>query len=188
MSEIYIYVKAKNFGENKKKYYEKNTFEYIEKFQLFVYKISTLNDVVYSLKFNLKRNEFSDFLIKDGNNFILDEENKGFYLLNSFKKPELLENLIIKVNKEVFNRRTKITELVNELQYDYMIQINLWYKHSKARLYISDNNKIKDIYGYIDLLKNKHNMKQNQELLNTLVSDKRVRIISKFYKISEGIN
>ncbi|SDC24334.1 hypothetical protein [Geotoga petraea] len=187
MSEIFISAKAKNFGDHKKDFYIKNSFEFIENLDLFIYNITKVSDAITSLKFNLNRNEFSDFIIKDQKNFITDEENKEIYLFDSFEKPELLKDLIIKANKEVFNRRAKITELINQLQYDYMIQINPWYKHSKARLYLSDENENKESFGHIDLLNNKHYMKNNQELLNTLIKDKRVRIISKFYKISEGI-
>lgn len=187
MSELYISVKAKNIGDYKKEFYKKNGFEYVEKLDLLIYKINSIENTVFSLKFNMNRNEFSDFVIKDQNSFILDEENKEIYLFDSIKKPEYFKDLIVKANKEVFNRRAKITELINELQYDYMIQINPWYKHSKARLYLSEESEEKESFGHIDLFSNKHYMKENKDLLNTLINDKRVKIISKFYKISEGI-
>jgi hypothetical protein len=68
-----------------------------------------------------------------------------------------------------------------------MIQINPWYKHSNARLYLSEESESKDSFGHIDLFSNKHNMKDNHDLLNALLNDKRIKIISKFYKISEGM-
>jgi hypothetical protein len=187
MSEIFISTKAKNFGDYKKNFYIENSFEYIEDLDLVIYKITKLNDTINPLRFNLNRNEFSNFIVRDQKNFITDEENKEIYLFDSFEKPELLKDLIVKANKEVFNRRVKITELINELQYDYMIQINPWYKHSKARLYLSNENEEKESFGHIDLFNNKHYIKKNRDLFTTLVEDKRVRIISKFYKISEGI-
>ncbi|MGM0640476.1 MAG: hypothetical protein ACQESN_03520 [Thermotogota bacterium] len=189
MSDIYISARAKNFGEHKKNYYLKNNFEYKESLEMIIKKAKKIKDVISALKFNMKRNEFSDFIIlDDDNNFISDDENKDIFLFDILEKPEEFKELIIKANKEVFNRRAKITELINELQYDYMIQINPWYKHSKARLYISQDENNDTKLGHIDLFGDNHYIKNNSNLFKSLIQDKRVIIISKFYKISEGLN
>lgn len=188
LSEIYISTRTKNFGEHKIKLYIQNEFENKESLELLIKKAKNLNDVIKTLKFNLMRNEFSDYIVYDDNNFITDEENKEIFLFDILEKPEDFKDLIIKANKEVFNRRAKITELINEIQYDYMIQINAWYKHSKARLYISQEEDKDSSMGHIDLFGNKHYIKNNSNLFKSLIEDKRIILISKFYKISEGLN
>lgn len=174
-------------GEYKKNFYIKNHFENKESLELIIKKTTVLKEFITALKFNLKRNEFSDYIIYDENNFITDDENKEMFLFDILEKPEEFKDLIIKANREVFNRRSKITELINELQYDYMIQINPWYKHSKARLYLSQDENKESSLGHIDLFGSKHYIKSNANLFKSLIEDKRIMIISKFYKISEGL-
>lgn len=187
MSDLFISVRAKNFGEIKKNIYIKNNFNYLESHDLMVYKIRSLKDAVKILKFNIKRNEFSDYIIYEEGNYIDEDEIKEIYLSDILERPDNFKDLIIRSNKEILNRRSKITDLINEVQYDYMLQINTWYKHSKARLYVFNNEDNDSQLGYIDLFDNKHYF-INKELLQTLIEDKRIILISKFYKISEGFN
>lgn len=135
-------------------------------------------------------------LIEDNILYDFDEDN--VYIKNNLIEENfgeeflvyLLETLL-HLNDHINTSKKKLYEILQELSYDYMVNMNIWNKYGFARLYINEKSSEINLkgekLGFIDLINYKvFTDNNNKSFLNDLLEDKRIKSISKYFLIKEG--